>query len=153
VGHQELEPLGVAGAVVVGDDGSAESQVGLRWAAADAARRGVELVVLRAWTITRAPRPKDWEPGYVPSEDEFAAAVDDELQGDVRRALGDAADFRTLAVHASPESALVTASREAACVVVASHGRHLARALLGSTAEHVVRYAHGPVVVVPARSR
>ena len=47
-------------------------------------RRGVPLVVVRAWSITNAPRPAGSEPGYVPSEDEFAEAVRHEMVGDLR---------------------------------------------------------------------
>lgn len=151
--QRERPLLGVAGAVVVGDDGSAEAATAVRWAAEEARVRGADLVVLRAWTITSAPRPAHWQPGYVPGEDEFAEAVAEQLRADVAGTLAEpgAPGFRVLAVHGSPEEALVTASREAALVVVGSHGRHLASALLGSTSEHVVRHAHSPVVVVPVR--
>lgn len=152
--QRELPPLGVTGAVVVGDDGSAEAATAVRWAAEEARRRGCELVVLRAWSIKTAPRPAQWQPGFVPSEDEFAEAVSlalaDDLAG-VLEAHGDLS-IRGLPVHDSAESALVRASREAAVVVVGSHGRHLAKALLGSTSEHLVRHACGPVVVIPVRT-
>lgn len=151
--QHEQPLLGVPGAVVVGDDGSAESATAVRWAAEEARRRGTELVVLRAWSITTAPRPAQWQPGFVPSEDEFADAVGLELAADVAAVLGEQSDLRVrgLPVHGSPESALVAATREAVVVVVGSHGRHLAKALLGSTSEHLVRHAHGPVVVIPVR--
>lgn len=151
--QHEQPLLGVPGAVVVGDDGSAEAATAVRWAAEEARRRGTELVVLRAWSITTAPRPAQWQPGFVPSEDEFADAVGLALAADVAAVLGEQPDLRVrgLPVHRSPESALVAATREAAVVVVGSHGRHLAKALLGSTSEHLVRHAHGPVVVIPVR--
>ncbi|MFZ0323992.1 MAG: universal stress protein [Actinomycetes bacterium] len=139
------------GSVVVGDDGSAESAHAVRWAIGEARTYRCTLVVLRAWSLTTAPRPATWEPGYVPGEDEFGAAVRDALVDDLRAILGDdpGVHIDYLPVHATPDEALVAATREARLVVVGSHGRHLARARLGSTAEHVVRNAHGPVVVVP----
>ena len=72
---QRLDLDGLTGAVVVGDDGSADAGVAVRWARDDARRRGLPLVVIRAWSLTSAPRPATFEPGYVPSEEEFAAAV------------------------------------------------------------------------------
>jgi nucleotide-binding universal stress UspA family protein len=145
----------VSGCVVVGDDGSAESATAVRWAAEEARYRSVPLVVLRAWTLTSAPRPAHWEPGFVPGEDEFASAVADQLAADLVDVLGEdpGLEVRPLPAHRSPEDALVTASREAQLVVVGSHGRHLASALLGSTSEHVVRHAHGPIAVIPVRGR
>lgn len=153
--HQERPLLGVSGAVVVGDDGSAEAATAVRWAAEEAKARGVGLVVVRAWSIRSTPRPAHLPPGYVAGEDEYAASVADQLRTDLGRVLGEPLDdrVRVMAVHGSPEDVLVTASREAVLVVVASHGRHLASALLGSTSEHVLRHAHGPVVVVPVRGR
>ncbi|MDH4160484.1 MAG: universal stress protein, partial [Actinomycetota bacterium] len=70
--RREEHVLGVGGCIVVGDDGSAESATAVRWAAEEARYRKAPLVVVRAWTITSAPRPAHWEPGYVPAEDEFA---------------------------------------------------------------------------------
>jgi nucleotide-binding universal stress UspA family protein len=145
------------GVVVVGDDGSKAAARAVEWALADAGRRDVPLVVVRAWSITSAPRPADAEPGYVPSEDEFAEAVREEMAGDLRGVLGEAVvagDGRVLLMpaHCGPVDALLTASRHAALTVVGARGSGLAR-WLGSVSSAVVRAAEGPVVVVPDRSR
>ena len=153
-----MDAATVAGAVVVGDDGSVDSRRAVEWAAEDAARRGVRLVVVRAWSITSAPRPTGVERGgYVPSEDEFAEAVRAELASDVAPVLERPSDPASvpaevtfMAAHASAEDALVWASREAAVVVVGARGQGVAR-WLGSVSGSVVRAAHGPVVVVPGR--
>jgi len=139
------------GAVVVGHDGSSHSDCAVQWGHEDAQRRGVPLVVLRAWTIKSAPKPATFEPGYVPSEDEFAEAVHGELAADVRSALGEEAGSQLvlLPVHESAKDALIRASEVAAVVVVASRGKGLARALLGSTSEQLIKHARGPVTVVP----
>jgi nucleotide-binding universal stress UspA family protein len=144
-------PESVAGCVVVGDDGSAESAHAVRWAAATAGAHGYPLVVLRAWSLTSAPRPQTWRPGFVPGEDEFAESVEAALRRDVEATLGvpTLGTVTCLSVHDTPDAALVAASHTAHLVVVGSHGRHLARALLGTTADHVVRHAHCPVAVVP----
>lgn len=139
------------GAVVVGHDGSSHSDCAVQWGQQDAQRRGVTLVVLRAWTMTSAPKPPTFEPGYVPSEDEFAEAVRGELAADVESALGVEAGPQVLLlpVHESAKDALIRASEVAAVVVVASRGKGLARALLGSTSEDLIKHARGPVTVVP----
>jgi len=139
------------GAVVVGHDGSSQSHCAVQWGHEDAKRRGVPLVVLRAWSMTSAPKPPTFEPGYVPSEDEFAEAVRSDLASDVEAALGvgTGPELVLVPVHESAKEALIRASEVAAVVVVASHGKGLARALLGSTSEQLVKHARGPVTVVP----
>jgi nucleotide-binding universal stress UspA family protein len=157
VGGMDLRAL--EGCVVVGDDASRDSQLAVRWAAEDAARRGVQLVVVRAWLITSAPRPKDVEAGYVPSEEEFADAVREAMASDLAPVLDDLKPSTgvesvprvlLMPAHCSAEEALVEASRHAAVIVVGARGRGLAR-WLGSVSGGVVRSAHGPVVVVPGR--
>jgi nucleotide-binding universal stress UspA family protein len=154
-----MDPVALQGAVVVGDDGSEDSARAVSWARDDARRRGVRLVVVRAWSITRAPRPAGAEPGYVPSEEEFAEAVRHELASDLRPVLGESVadggatdEVALMPAHSSPAQALVEASRHAAVTVVGSRGSGLAR-LLGSVSTAVVRSAHGPVVVIPDRVR
>ncbi len=147
------------GAVVVGDDRSENSGKAVSWARDDASRRGVQLVVVRAWSITNAPRPAGAEPGYVPGEDEFSDAVRDELASDLAPVLGESVfggnssdDVVLMPAHCSAAEALVEASRHAAVTVVGARGSGLAR-WLGSVSTAVVRSAHGPVVVIPDRDR
>jgi nucleotide-binding universal stress UspA family protein len=142
----------LTGAVVAGDDGSTDAVEAVRWARDDAARRGVPLVVLRAWSLTSAPRPKSFQAGFVPSEEEFADAVREELIRDLATTLGSdpGVEVRALPIHDSANDALRAASAVAAVVVVAARGRGLAKALLGSTAADLVRHSRGPITVVPA---
>ena len=137
-------------AVVVGFDGSEDATKAVLWAQEDAVRRGVPLVVLRAWSLKTAPRPAGVDFSYVPSEDEFAAAVRDDLVADLAAVLGPDAVAAAvpLAVHRSADDALVEASRYAAVTVVGARGSGLAR-WMGSVSTSVVRHADGPVVVVP----
>ena len=74
-----------------------------------------------------------------------------QLADDVTSALGVEAGSQLvlLPVHESAKDALIRASEVAAVVVVASRGKGLARALLGSTSEHLIKQARGPVTVVP----
>ncbi len=139
-----------SGTVVVGSDGSVDSARALSWAHDEAQRHGVPLVVLRAWSLKSAPRPDGGDLSYVPSEDEFAAAVRAELAEDVGHVLGGPArdDVILVAAHRPADEALVEASREAVLTVVGARGSGLSR-WLGSVSASVVRHAHGPVVVVP----
>ena len=46
------------------------------------------------------------------------------------------------------------ANHDVDLIIISTHGRTgLGHLLIGSTAEHVVRYAHSPVLVIPARAR
>ncbi|SNS27404.1 Nucleotide-binding universal stress protein, UspA family [Geodermatophilus pulveris] len=150
-----LEHLVPAGGVVVGDDGSPASRAVVRWAADDAARRGAPLHVVRAWSITTAPTPRTWAPGYVPPFTDFEAAVREELER-TRRPLVDGReglDVRWHAVHGRPETVLSTASTGADLLVVGSRGRgELRELLLGSVASAVLHSASCPVVVVRGRA-
>jgi nucleotide-binding universal stress UspA family protein len=145
-----VDPSTYTDAVVVGYDGSEDAARAVLWAHRDAVRRGARLVVLRAWSLKTAPRPKDADFSYIPSEEEFAAAVRDRLTADLVRVLGAEATAEAvpLAVHRPAEEALVEASRHAAVTVVGARGSGVAR-WLGSISASVVRHAHGPVVVVP----
>lgn len=145
-----VDPATCADAVVVGFDGSEDATRAVLWAREDAARRGAPLVVLRAWSLTTAPRPGGGDLSYVPSEDEFAAAVSEQLVADLAAVLGPegAAAAVPLPVHRSADDALVEASRYAAVTVVGARGSGLAR-WMGSVSTSVVRHAHGAVVVVP----
>lgn len=138
--------------LVVGVDGSENSQRALEWAATEARSRDAELVVVHAWTVPvmtygtflvpYAPAlaaKQHFEAAARASLDEVLAAVD--LEGvnvDVRLAEG------------HPGAALVAESSDASMVVIGHRGRRpLAEFVLGSTAQYVSRHAEVPVVVVP----
>jgi nucleotide-binding universal stress UspA family protein len=141
----------VTGCVVVGVDGSACGRAALRFAAHEARSRRCPLVVVRAWSLTTAPRPRDGEPGVVPPLSAFEAAVAAAVADEVAAELGatPGCEVRVTPVHDSPADALVAASRSAALVVVGSRGHGaVASLLLGSVSEHLVHHAEGPVAVV-----
>jgi len=140
------------GDIVVGVDHSAVSVAALRWAAAEAAESGRQVVALRAWTF---------EPVY-----DLGAAVAgtpqtvadrerqqlDEVVGEVRTE-HPGVTVRAELVEHSAAVALEEASKTAAMLVLGSHGRgRLLKLLVGSVAEHCLREASCPVVVIPART-
>jgi len=63
--------------------------------------------------------------------------------------------YSTQVRHGSPAVEICNAADEDVdLIVISTHGRTgLSHLLIGSTAEHVVRYAHCPVLVLPARGR
>ena len=150
------ERVRIDGGVLVGDDGSVRSRVAVVWAAQDATRRRVTLHVLRAWSMTSAPRPASWAPGYVPALSDWEGAVVEDLNKRCTHLLADTAGvaFQVHAVHAPAAQALIEASKGADLLVVGSRGRGgFAGLVLGSVAEQVVRHAHCPVTVVREQVR
>ncbi len=150
------ERVEIDGGVVVGDDMSRVSRAAVVWAAQDATRRGVSLHVLRAWSMTSAPRPASWAPGYIPAWSEWEAAVIEELRHRCKDLLADTTGtaVQMHAVHAPAAKALIEASKGADLVVVGSRGRGgFAGLVLGSVAEQVVRHAYCPVTVVRGQLR
>jgi nucleotide-binding universal stress UspA family protein len=153
-------PRRMAGTIVVGVDGSAESQAALRWAVDEAALREGRLVAVWAWSFI--PAAPIAEPGMIPmpaidySEASKAerAAAEDEFEATLERALGKEPDVEVERkfVEGEPARVLETEAKNADLVVVGSTGRSgIAAVLLGSVSKHVVDHAPCPVVVVKAR--
>ena len=141
------------GGVVVGHDGSDDAGIAVGYAARLAARLGLTLHVVRAWTLTNAPRPATMEPGYVPPPEDFEQAVLDELRKNV--AALDLPEDCTVELHATRGQSterLLEAAHGAEMLVVGARGGGGFRGLkFGSTADQAVRYSTVPVLVVPNR--
>ena len=141
--------------IVVGFDGSAPAVTALRWAADEAALRGVELQVLRAWDLVQELAAILAERGMaegVPPEAEVAATVQAWLERDVAALLPAErlATVRCRALEAHPAAMLVEASAGADLLVIGPRGRgRVASLLLGSVTLACVQQATSPVVVVP----
>lgn len=138
--------------VVVGDDGSKAAAEAIRHAARMALALGATLEVIRAWTLRTAPRPKDIPVG-VPTEDEFAAAVQADLADDIARLnLPAEVEVELKQVRGKSAPALLGEAEGAAMLVVGSRGEGGFKGLLmGSTATQVVQHAKVPVLVVPVQ--
>ncbi|MRK02263.1 universal stress protein [Aeromicrobium sp. S22] len=138
------------GGVLVAHDGSVPAEAALRTAVRVAAGLGKPVTVVRAWTISTAPRPETAAPGYMPPFEDFEAATLAALEKDVARVRADNPDVPITAavVHGSAAERIVEASDQADLVVVGSRGRGgFPGLLLGSTSDQVVRYAKCPVLV------
>ncbi len=82
------------------------------------------MVVLRAWSLATAPRPADWEFGYVPAFDEYTEAVRLALLDDSSAQVASfddvAVEYRV--VHAGAAKTLVELSQGARMLVVGARG-------------------------------
>jgi nucleotide-binding universal stress UspA family protein len=144
------ETVEISGGILVGHDGSECAQDALRWAAGLAARAHLPLHVLRAWSMTTAPRPGTWEPGYVPPLEDFQQAVHDELTAHVAAAgLPASVEVTCHVIHRPPARGLIEAASGAALMVVGARGRGgFTGLLLGSVSDQAVHHAPCPVTVV-----
>ena len=140
------------GDIVVGVDHSAVSVAALRWAAAEAAESGRQVVALRAWTFEPVYDLGAAVAGTLQTVADRERQQLDEVVGQVRDEHPGVAIRAELAEH-SATVALEEASKTAAMLVLGSHGRgRLLKLLVGSVAEHCLREASCPVVVIPART-
>jgi nucleotide-binding universal stress UspA family protein len=148
-GPGEVEPAPPT-SIVVGHDRSPGADGALELALQLASELHAPALILRAWSLVTAPRPANWTFGYVPSEDELADAVHDELVADTRARVTQFPDVDvTFRVdHRGPARALIGASREARMLVVGSRGLGgFGELVLGSVSDQCVRYAACPVLV------
>lgn len=144
------ETVVIDGGILVGHDGSECAQMALQWAARLARRADVALHVVRAWSLTTAPRPASWAPGYVPPGTDYEKAVADELAAHVAAAdLDPAVRVFSHVVHRPPAQGLIEAAEHADLLVVGARGRGGFRGLLlGSVSDQCVHHAPCPVTVI-----
>jgi nucleotide-binding universal stress UspA family protein len=144
----------IAGAVVVGVDGSPGSQAALEYALEEAARRGAGLRI-----VVVAQLPEYWPMAYgmaaPPPISEIVAGAREVAQrqlGEVVLARPDLSSRVEASVDAIAGAAghvLVEAAEGAAVLVVGHRGRGAVRsALLGSVGLHCVLHASCPVTIV-----
>lgn len=139
--------------IVVGVDGSKDSQSALDWAVDEARHRDGQLLLVTVW----AKQPMAWYPAVLETAAGGIAVVEspEETAGDLQaKALesvaeqGVAARGQLIRSH-SPASAILDAARDADLVVVGSRGHGGFSGLhLGSVSHQVVNHAAGAVLVV-----
>lgn len=136
--------------VVVGLDGSDAALVALDWAADEAARRDLPLVVVHAWSIPLPPVPMG--PAVAgPSDDALRDAAQELLDEGVTHVRDHHPTVDVSGdLHASPPAtALLAAAKEAALLVVGSRGLDsFSELLVGSVSVQVATHCACPVVVV-----
>lgn len=144
---------GQVATVVVGVDGSPAAAQALRFALADAGRRGARVRVIAA-----AELPEFWGTMYgrdvPPPVDEIVEAMRAAAQKTVDRVRADAPELAavpvTVQAHAGPPAdVLVAASEDADLLVLGHRGRgRLASTVLGSVGLSCLLHASCPVTVV-----
>jgi len=137
------------GWIVVGIDGSDESEAALRWAATEARRRGVGLQVVLCWSYPTLP----WGPYQPPlSGREFAAEAQKAAEAEVEKVLGEdrgSLDVEVCVVEGTASLRLLDWDNAADMIVVGSRGRGgFSGLLLGSVSQHLAEHARCPVVII-----
>ena len=145
--HREAVTSG--GRIVVGVDGSAAAQRGLRWAIEEARWRGAQLDVATAW---QTPPTYGFAPDSAFDEATFEAEAKRLLDWAVatENTNGLAHPIRPIITQGGPAAVLLDCAADADLLVVASRGQGaLKRGLIGSVASQVSQHATCPTVVVP----
>jgi nucleotide-binding universal stress UspA family protein len=133
-----------ANVVVVGVDGSDDSDKALAWAENYARLTGAVVRVVTAWHWPASYGVPVGVPGWDPEED--ARIVTEKAAA--RLALPNS-QVATEVAKGAAGNALVQASKEAALLVVGTRGHGgLTGALLGSVSSYCVHHARCPVIVV-----
>jgi len=136
--------------VLVGTDGSVIADAAIRWAAAEAGRRGAVLHVIHAWVWPLMKVGLGPGPG-APAEAGLQAQAD-RILTEAAEAAHDACPGLTVTASllvGDAAARLVAASREAQLLVVGNRGLGgFAGLLLGSVSASVVAHAACPVIVV-----
>jgi nucleotide-binding universal stress UspA family protein len=142
--------------IVVGVDGSAQSDAALRWALKESVCRGARVEALLAY---------QQEPVFVPATSMALHPYGEMPHRHPARELHANVVLARAAVHGAPDVAetvvvgdaadhLVEASRHAALLVIGTRGHGpLVGAALGSVAAKCLRRAECPVVVIPPHAR
>lgn len=144
---EHCERLGTGRPIVVGTDGSSESERGVRYAAELATALGVGLVVVHAMGLIGTGG--DWRS----RPDDRHADAEELLRGRWTAFLDrDALDVTTEVVDGTGSLGLMRVADDvdASMIVVGSHGSGgSGDPFLGSTSHRIVADSHRPVVVVP----
>jgi nucleotide-binding universal stress UspA family protein len=137
--------------IVVGVDGSENSQRALEWAIAEARMRGDSLCVLHAWHQVYAS-------GYPLTPVAYDPEIYEKAANELMATMLDAVDttgltVETKIVQSGAATALLAAGHEADLLVVGARGMGgFLGLVLGSVATQVSSHAPCPVVVVPHAS-
>jgi nucleotide-binding universal stress UspA family protein len=134
------------GRIVVGVDGSANSEQALRWAARLAADFGARLEAVTAWDF-----PASYGFGSVPQDWDPAGDMRKVLDETVRAVFGDhpPAGLQRQVREGGAAQVLIEASQDAIMLVVGSRGHGgFTGMLLGSVSANVAEHAQCPVLVI-----
>lgn len=137
--------------IVVGVDGSRESQEALRWALAEAELRGSAVRVVHAWRYPYSVGGYGYIPPNEVDLDAFVSAAAKDLQTSIDEVAGEATGvaMEPVLLQGPAAKLLVDESKGAEMLVVGSRGHGgFAGLMLGSVSQHCAHNAHCPVVIV-----
>lgn len=138
--------------ILVGVDGSAESDAAVRWATCEAVMRAMPVTLMHVV----APVVVGWPVGQLYDEmpqwqKDVAQQAIDRARNTLTASLGesDAPDVRIETIYADVVPTLIEASKQASLTVVGSQGMSaLGRMLMGSLTTALIQHAHSPVAVI-----
>jgi nucleotide-binding universal stress UspA family protein len=137
--------------VVVGIDGSRESEAALRFATDEARLRGALLRIVCAWEPSAAGTLGE---AFAPTPDEFVHAehrAEEVLRGALQQLQGEPLEVEAVAEEGGPAAVLLKQAAGAELLVVGSRGLGTAkRLLLGSVSHDLAHHASCPLVIVRA---
>jgi nucleotide-binding universal stress UspA family protein len=142
--------------IVVGVDGSPAARDAVRWALAEACRRGADVDLVACWHVPYMADASPYGLMYVTPDDMMQAAAKEAerslgaLDAELEDACRAGCRVSLRAVAGDAGEMLAIESKGALMLVVGRRGRGaLGRLVLGSVGRHVVVHAACPVVVVP----
>ena len=137
--------------VVVGIDGSGESEAALRFAADEAKLRGAVLRIVCAWEPSASGSLGE---AFAPTPDEHVHAehhAEDVLRGALQQLQGEPLEVEAVAEEGGPTAVLLEQAAGADLLVVGSRGLGTAkRLMLGSVSHDLAHKASCPVAIVRA---
>ena len=142
--------------IIVGIDGSHNSQRALDVAIAEAALRHAPLTVL---TVHQVVAGYSGHGVAFPGDDALADKAREAAQAEVDTVLANVGDSRPSSVTVRgvsglPAEAILDAAKDADMIVVGSRGAGgFSRLLMGSVSSQVAHHAHVPVLIVPPADR
>ncbi|MCV7300473.1 universal stress protein [Mycobacterium barrassiae] len=140
--------------ILVGVDGSPESEAAIRWATHEAVMRDQPITLLHAIPPVVVSWPVAYlETSFAESQENFAREVLDKAQKTVQASIGEAQppEVRSEVMHIDAPSAMVTASRDAYMTVAGSRGLGaIGRTILGSVSSGLLHHGYGPIVIIPS---
>jgi nucleotide-binding universal stress UspA family protein len=139
--------------ILVGVDGSPESDAALRWAAGEAVLRGVPITLMHVIPPIVVSWPVRYlESSYVESQEEYARHVVEQAQKTLLAILGDSGPpVKAQVGRDGIVTELADASADATMVVVGSRGLGpVGGAVLGSVSRSLLHHAHCPIAVIKA---
>jgi nucleotide-binding universal stress UspA family protein len=156
---QTEEHVSTGAKIVVGLDGSAQSQAALRWALDEARLRNGRVVAIHAWSY---PYLGEWYDARASFDTDVLHAIERDAKETVDSALAEVGVPENVvassaAVEGSASAVLIAAAQDADLLVVGSRGRGgFAELVLGSVSHQCAQHASCPVVIVreyPVRER